>query len=405
LGEQAPEVILITGGSPHYEAGLIAGLSAQGLHLQVVGCDELADAPCVKNSNVQFVNLKGDHAKGRSLVYRLYWIVRYYCKAALFIAGSSARVVHIQWPYKLVFFDRTLFTLFFKVIGKKVLLTVHNVDQAARDNRQTWSNKFSLRFLYNNCDHLIVHTAKMRDALAADFGVPVEKMTILPHGLMSEVPESSLTSALARERLKVAPDERLLLFFGLIAPYKGLEVLIDAVTILKAKGERFTLIVAGRVKECADYWNDILQRIEREQLSRHVRLDIRHIPDSEVEVYLKAADVSIMPYREIFQSGVIFLSYRFGLPVIATDVGSLREDIVPGKTGLLCSPGDPVALAKAIEEYFASAMYRDLTQTRRAVFEYACDRYSWDKIARETKALYERLVGCSVGRLKPSLAP
>jgi D-inositol-3-phosphate glycosyltransferase len=373
--------------------------------MQIIGCDELVNAPCVKRPNVEFVNFKGDHAQGRSLSYRLYWIIRYYCKTAVFIARSNARVVHIQWPYKLVFFDRTLFTLFFKVIGKRVLLTVHNVDQAARDDRQSWSNRLSLRFLYRTCDHLIVHTAKMRDALASSFRVPTEKMTVLPHGLMSEVPESSVTSSEARERLKIPAEERVLLFFGLIAPYKGLEILIEAMQILKAKGERFTLVVAGRVKECADYWNGILEQIERGQISEHVRLDIRHIPDSEVELYLKAADVSVMPYREIFQSGVIFLAYRFGLPVIATDVGSLREDILPGKTGLICPPGDPAALAGAILEYFAGEMYRDLPRTRRAVLEYARDRYSWGKIARETKALYDGLVGYSTKPLKPSFVP
>ncbi len=68
----------------------------------------------------------------------------------------------------------------------------------------------------------------------------------------------------------------------------------------------------------------------------------------------------VLPYKEIFQSGVLFLAYPFGLPVVATDVGSFREEIVEGSTGFLCKPGDPAELAKAVETYFASDLYKNL---------------------------------------------
>ncbi len=76
------------------------------------------------------------------------------------------------------------------------------------------------------------------------------------------------------------------------------------------------------------------------------------IPDDETEVYFKAADVLVLPYRHIYQSGVLFLGYSFGLPVLAADVGALKEDIVEGKTGFVFRPEDPADLAETIARLF-----------------------------------------------------
>ncbi len=87
-------------------------------------------------------------------------------------------------------------------------------------------------------------------------------------------------------------------------------------------------------------------------------------PDDETEVYFKAADALVLPYTDIYQSGVLSLGYSFGLPTIATEVGSFREEIIEGETGLICRPADPADLAQAIERYFSSSMYADLTACR-----------------------------------------
>ena len=101
----------------------------------------------------------------------------------------------------------------------------------------------------------------------------------------------------------------------------------------------------------------------------------------------------ILPYTHIFQRGVLFLGYNFGLPVIASDVGSLKEDIVEGKTGYVCPPRDPAALAQRIETYFASELYRR-QQSRQEIRAYAHDRYSWKKVSEITTAVYQDLLLC-----------
>ena len=120
---------------------------------------------------------------------------------------------------------------------------------------------------------------------------------------------------------------------------------------------------------------------------------VRFIPDDEVEVYFKAADVTVIPYVKIFQSGVPFLSYSFGLPVIATDVGSLRDDIIEHETGFLCRPEDSADMARAIRDYFSSPVYQDLEHDRGRIRRFAVERNSWTKVGEILKGVYERALG------------
>jgi glycosyltransferase involved in cell wall biosynthesis len=100
----------------------------------------------------------------------------------------------------------------------------------------------------------------------------------------------------------------------------------------------------------------------------------------------------VIPYVEIFQSGVPFLSYCFGLPIIATDVGSLRDDIIEGKTGFLCRAKDPADLARAIRTYFASDLYINLEVYRRRIREFANERNSWIRVGEILDGVYRQML-------------
>jgi glycosyltransferase involved in cell wall biosynthesis len=119
---------------------------------------------------------------------------------------------------------------------------------------------------------------------------------------------------------------------------------------------------------------------------------IEHVPDEETELYFKAADVLILSYAQVFQSGVIFLAYSFGLPVIAADVGSLPEEIVEGESGFVFKSRDASDLAGKIDQYFESELFRDLETRRTIIKEYANERYSWSKVVAITTTVYSRLL-------------
>ena len=119
------------------------------------------------------------------------------------------------------------------------------------------------------------------------------------------------------------------------------------------------------------------------------------IPDHDIELYFKAADVLVLPYRHIYQSGVLFLGYSFGLPVLAADVGSLREEIIEGETGFLFRPDDPVDLARAIDRYFTSDLFAQLSTRRQKIEQFATKRHSWEVVGQLTMNAYAELIrGC-----------
>jgi glycosyltransferase involved in cell wall biosynthesis len=132
--------------------------------------------------------------------------------------------------------------------------------------------------------------------------------------------------------------------------------------------------------------------IERDPNREKVLQKIEFIPDPETEIYFKSADVTVLPYTEIFQSGILFLAYAYGLPVIATDVGSFSEDIVEGITGLVCKPRDPDDLATTIQRYFETNLYRELKNRRQEIRDYALSRHSWGTVADITRDVYSKLL-------------
>jgi D-inositol-3-phosphate glycosyltransferase len=147
------------------------------------------------------------------------------------------------------------------------------------------------------------------------------------------------------------------------------------------------------VKGSEAYREEIQQTVDKEFKRGQITLRIQFIPDAEMELYLKAGDVMVLPYREIFQSGILFLAYSFGLPVVATDVGSFREEIVEGSTGFLCKADEPAELSKAIETYFESDLYKNLGVRRQGIKDYADANHSGNAVAELTWNAYAEMLG------------
>jgi glycosyltransferase involved in cell wall biosynthesis len=207
-----------------------------------------------------------------------------------------------------------------------------------------------------------------------------------------------LTSAEAKQRLGIRDTDKAILFFGRIKPYKGIEYLIDAFRLLLRTRQDYRLIIAGRADPGDSYWTSLFNEV-RDYTQRGSAIIIpEFIPDHQTEVYFKAADVLVLPYRRIYQSGVLFLGFNFGLPAIVADAGSLRDEIVEGQNGFVVKPEDPVALADAIERYFASDLYADLDRRRSDIKSHAYQRHSWEDVAHTTMNVYAKLLGISLRR-------
>lgn len=387
-------VALLTGGGDRpYAYGLATELIARGVGMDLIGSDDL-DCPEFRGrKGVNFLNLRGNQGPDASLARKISRVSLFYARLFLYAATAKPKIFHILWNNKFQLFDRTLLMLYYRLLGKKIILTVHNVNANRRDSTDSALNRRTLQFQYHQADHIFVHTREMKLELSKEYRIDEMKITIVPFGINNSVPNTHLSSHEAKERLGLRKEEKAILFFGNIAPYKGLEYLVSAFQQISATRSDYKLIIAGMPKGPEKYWAELHETIRLDVQSGKILLRKEYISDQETEVFFKAADVLALPYRYVYQSGVLFLGYSFGLPVLAADVGSLKDEIVEGKTGFVFAPADPVDLARAIELYFASDLFSNLSLLRREIRAYATNRNSWTAVGQSTVRVYASVLG------------
>lgn len=383
--------LLTGGGDKPYVVGLATTLASRGVVVDLIGSDALECPQLLDEPRVNFLNLRGNLSPKVGFARKMVRILAFYGRLIRYAATAKAKVFHILWNNRFEFFDRTVLMLYYRALGKRIVMTVHNVNAGQRDADDTRLNRASLWFQYKLTDHFFVHTAQMKNQLAHDFAVSSDAISVIPLGINNSVRNSDLTSAEARQRMGLGPDDRALLFYGRIVPYKGLVYAIAALAEVLKTNRNCRLIIAGGIQDCPDYWRQVQDDISRRGVRDRTIERIEFIPDDDTELYFKAADALVLPYTDIFQSGVLVLAYNFGLPVIAADVGSLREDIVEDETGYLFRPKDPEDMARAIRKYFDSDLYRELEQRRQDIKDYANQRYSWATVGEITCEVYARL--------------
>jgi glycosyltransferase involved in cell wall biosynthesis len=386
-------VALLTGGGDKpYALGLAAALSSTGISIDFIGSDDLSVPELLTNSRIRFLNLRGDQRTEATRLTKALRVLRYYARLIVYAATAEPQLFHILWNNKFQLFDRTLLMLYYKLMAKRVVFTAHNVNAGKRDSNDSWLNRLSLKIQYRLSDHIFVHTEAMKSELVTDFGLLPDKISVIPFGINNTVPNSSLSSVNAKRQLSLASSDKVMLFFGNIAPYKGLEYLVTALSELLRKDYSYRLLIVGKPKGRESYWNEIRKTIVCAGIGDRVIEKIEYVPDEVIELYFKAADVLILPYAHVFQSGVLFLAYGFGLPAIAADVGSLSEEIIEGKTGFIFKSRNPSDLARVIRKYFASELFLELPSQRREIKQFTGKRYAWTKVAEITTVTYSNLL-------------
>jgi len=386
-------VTILTGGSDKpYALGLADALITAGVAFDFIGSDEVDSPELRHNAQVNFLNFRGDMSPKAGILSKALRVARLYLRLLAYVCTSRPKIFHILWNNKFEMLDRTALMLYYKLFGKRIIFTAHNVNRSARDGMDSWLNRLTLKTQYRLADHIFVHTERMRRELLSDFGLPEANVTVIPFGINNTVPNTGLTPAEAKQKLGLQPGEKALLFFGRIVPYKGLEYLITAMAEGAPFQADYRVIIAGSLPRGEEYWNRVQNEIARHGLRERLIERIEFVPDEQTELYFKAADALVLPYTDIFQSGVLFLAYSFGLPVIAADVGSFPEDIIEGETGFVFESKNTAALAGTIKRYFESPLYQQLEQRRPGIKEFANRRYSWHEVAAITTARYAKLL-------------
>jgi glycosyltransferase involved in cell wall biosynthesis len=291
-------------------------------------------------------------------------------------AAREGAVVHLQW------IRHPVIDLFAGMLFGRFVYTMHN---ALPHDRDTRINRLSYLLYYRMPAQIIALCQPEIDkALELDRGLEA-RMSLIPHGLLFlDVPER--TKAAARADLSWSPGKKVVLFWGNIVPYKGLDDLLAAFKSLP--GPEYTLAVAGR-------WSMPAERKERwlaeARADGRLALFDGVLEPERVRDLLCAADLMILPYKRATQSGVGFTALRYGLPLLVTRTGSLPELLPEAlRDRWVVPPGSPEALAQRIAAFFSqSDEEREALGTRLTA--YATERFSWDRIARRTVDVYRRL--------------
>lgn len=228
--------------------------------------------------------------------------------------------------------------------------------------------------------YLVMSQAVEGDVARLLPGAPVARV---PHPVYAQYGAAGRSRDEARARHGLTGD--VLLFFGFVRPYKGLDVLVEAMPQVRA-ARPVTLVVAGEFYQPVE---PIRARVAALGLADAVRVLDRYVPDEEVGDLVAAADAVVLPYRSATQSGVVLVAYAGGCPVISTAVGGLPEVVEEGVTGHLVPPGDPAALAGAILGFYARG---GRPAYEPAVHE-AARRFSWGAVTAGITGLVERVKG------------
>jgi glycosyltransferase involved in cell wall biosynthesis len=288
------------------------------------------------------------------------------------IQNLQPDVLHVQETND-PWYDLTLF------LNKMppLVTTIHDVYRHPGDRHSVFGSEYSKRIAFYRSQQLIVHANSLRQTLIRDFQIPPQKINVLSHGELG-----SFYKRFAQGKV-LAREPYTLLFFGRIWPYKGLNYLLDAMPLIADKIPEVKLIIAGKGENLQQYF-------PKGYDCKQIEILNNFIPLQEVAGLFQRSTISVLPYIEASQSGVAALSYGMGTPIVASDVGGLREIIKSEKDGLLVPPRDVQALANAIIRLLSD---RDLQKRMQLAALSRCQQdLNWSNIAAQTVEVYHSAI-------------
>jgi glycosyltransferase involved in cell wall biosynthesis len=259
--------------------------------------------------------------------------------------------------------------------GIKVIAILDNVIP----HEQRFFDIVFIKYFLKRIDGFIVMSETVKKDLISI--KPDSKFILKPHPLYDHFDES-INSMEARRQLGLPENKKLLLYFGFIRDYKGLDTLLVSMRYLP---DEYHLVIAGEIYGDFGKYQKL---IDNYKINNKISLFIRYINDPEVPTFFSAADVCILPYKSATQSGIVQVAYNYNLPVIASNVGGLSEIIDHQKNGFLVEPNRPNILAGVIEEYFTKGLYERFSKNIKEKKV----KYSWSVFSDSLIEFYKTLL-------------
>ena len=331
-------------------------------------------------------DLKDDHSfptvthPQLSVKRRLTW----YNPITWFMEGflTKGDLLHAQWwslPLSLIY---GVICIGFKLRHKPVIFTVHNVMPHEKNKLYDQVS----RMLFKLGDHFIVHSAPNRIQMIRHYGLSSDKVTQIPHGPLDFHVRSDGERDKVREEMGLGPDEKVILFFGAIRSYKGIDTALKAFAKVLSDIPEARLLVAGKLWES---WAPYQRLIDELGIGEKIKTCLEYIPSGDVWKYFEVSDLVILPYHHFdSQSGVGATAISFRKPMIVTDVGGLPELVKDRR--YVVTANDPKGLAETIVSCLGN-LNRLVDMSSDA--EQVAENMAWSSIGMKTWAVYARILG------------
>jgi glycosyltransferase involved in cell wall biosynthesis len=376
---------------PYYTAYLSKALLMQDVDLTIGSIDYYLDPECFRSRGLSvrpgLLNVVGKFRlpKLPRRLFKLFESILNLCTLTIrFAVSPPPEILHVQylamlrwhWPIDL------WFVRFLQRRGTKIILTVH--DLLPHDSGQRYIALFV--DLYGAVDAIICHSDHIAERLQLDFAVPHSKIHVIPHGPFFYDLPTPRSHEIMRH-LGLHDAKPLFIFQGLIFPYKGVDLLLNAWQILESETNEANLVVAGTGSP--ELLEQLRLQVEALGLKR-VHLQFRFISTEELVTLYRAADVVVYPYRAVTTSGALATGLALGKTILASDLSVFRELLIDGKSALLINPQDKHEFALALIRLAKEPQLRaDLSaQIERLQF----GDQSWELIARKTVETYNEVL-------------
>jgi len=292
----------------------------------------------------------------------LTWIQAYH-----FLKAQKPDIIVLQWWTSSVAHMQLLLKIFAGLLNKpKIIIEFHEVVDPFEESILPIRlySKITGKLLRKNLDAYITHSESDKELVAKRYSISPEKIHVIPHGLYDQYGEL-LDIKEARRNLSIK-DDFVILSFGLIRKYKGTSYLIRAFEQLPPKIlEKSRLLIVGEI------WEDrkeLLDQIKASPFHDKITLIDEYVPDEKVNLYFSAADVVVLPYLRASQSGIAHIAMSFGLPVVVSEVGGLKESMANYEGTFFVPPADIDSIREAILSQFGERKH------------YEAPDQKWDRI-------------------------
>lgn len=333
--------------------------------------------PIYPGRSTQMEPFSGEVLRGSELTLR--GGVSYRNPASWFAAGLQREegLIHLHWwtPYLAYMYIPML------SIAKRrrvhTVLTLHNI--VPHESRKV--DRVATLPVLRLTDQYIVHSQRNRLEAIALHGLQPDTVHVIPHGPLTVLRQWSGTRKEARRALGIQGEAKVILFFGNVRPYKGLDTLLAAFRLARRELENVVLVLAGEIWKGEEGWISTIPK----DMKPDIKIYPRFVPTTLAGIFFEACDLVVLPYKKLHgQSGVAAAAHAFGKPLLVTDVGGLSEMVRDELA--VARPNDPEDLAQRISTIMGDS---DILN-RLSEDSLSCARdFSWDKIAQMTVELYE----------------